>query len=398
MEKRRVYMDYAATTPIKKEVVEAMLPYLNEEFGNPSSVHSFGRSVKNAVTQARETIGKSINAKPEDIFFTGGGSESDNMAIKGIAFAYRDKGNHIITSKIEHPAVLRTCEYLEKHHGFEVTYLEVDEYGIVSTDDLKNAIKDNTILISVMYANNEIGSVQPIEEIAQIAKEKGVFFHTDAVQALGNIKIDVQELGVDLMSVTAHKIYGPKGIGALYMRKGIKLHPLVHGGSQERKKRAGTENVAGIVAFAKAAELATSNIDEHIKRSMQLRDKLISSVMERIPHTILNGHPTKRLPGNANFCFKFIEGEAILLSLDIVGIAGSSGSACSSGSLDPSHVLMAIGLPHEIAHGSLRLSIGDMTSEEDIEYAVSHLEKIVERLRGMSPLYDKFMKGEEAHV
>jgi len=398
MEIKKVYMDYAATTPIKKEVAEAMMPYLNEEFGNPSSIHSFGRSVKKAVDEARTTVARAINASPEEIFFTGSGSESDNMAIKGIAFAYRDKGNHIITSKIEHHAVLHACEYLEKYHGFEVTYLDVDSDGIIRIEDLKNAIRDNTILITIMYANNEIGAIQPVNEIAGIAKEKGVFFHTDAVQALGNVKIDVKELGADLMAITAHKIYGPKGIGALYMRKGIKLHPIIHGGAQERKKRAGTENVAGIVAFAKAIELATKDIDAHISKTEKLRDKLIGSVLERIPHTMLNGHPKKRLPGNTNFCFKFIEGEAILLSLDIAGIAASSGSACSSGSLDPSHVLMALGLPHEIAHGSLRLTIGDMTTEDDIDYVIDHLEKTVERLRGMSPLYDNFMKGEKTHV
>jgi len=398
MEKKRIYMDYAATTPIKKEVVDAMMPYLTEHFGNPSSVHGFGRDVKKAIDESRMTIAKAINAAPEDIFFTGGGSESDNMAIKGIAFAYKDKGNHIITSKIEHHAVLHTCEYLEKHHGFEVTYLDVDKDGIISLDELSSAISDKTILITIMQANNEIGTVQPVKEIAQLAREKGVFFHTDAVQALGNIEIDVKDMGVDLMSFTAHKIYGPKGIGALYMRKGIKLHPLIHGGSQERKKRAGTENVAGIVAFAKAVELATKDIQGHANRQMQLRDHLIDSVLSRIPHTRLNGHRQKRLPGNANFCFEFIEGESILLSLDLLGVAASSGSACTSGSLDPSHVLMALGLPHEIAHGSLRLTIGDMTTREDIDFVVDNLEKIVIRLRELSPLYDKFVREESQHV
>ncbi|MZQ75596.1 MAG: cysteine desulfurase NifS [Peptoclostridium sp.] len=398
MEKKRIYMDYAATTPIKKEVVDAMMPYLTEHFGNPSSVHGFGRDVKKAIDESRMTIAKAINAAPEDIFFTGGGSESDNMAIKGIAFAYKDKGNHIITSKIEHHAVLHTCEYLEKHHGFEVTYLDVDKDGIISLDELSAAISDKTILITIMQANNEIGTVQPVKEIAELAREKGVFFHTDAVQALGNIEIDVKDMGVDLMSFTAHKIYGPKGIGALYMRKGIKLHPLIHGGSQERKKRAGTENVAGIVAFAKAVELATKDIEGHASRQMQLRDHLIDSVLSRIPHTRLNGHRQKRLPGNANFCFEFIEGESILLSLDLLGVAASSGSACTSGSLDPSHVLMALGLPHEIAHGSLRLTIGDMTTKEDIDFVVDNLERIVIRLRELSPLYDKFVREESQHV
>ncbi|AHM56544.1 cysteine desulfurase IscS [Peptoclostridium acidaminophilum DSM 3953] len=398
MEKKRIYMDYAATTPIKKEVVDAMMPYLTEHFGNPSSVHGFGRDVKKVIDESRDKIAKAVNAKPEEIFFTGGGSESDNMAIKGIAFAYKDKGNHIITSKIEHHAVLHTCEYLEKNHGFEVTYLDVDKDGIISLEELRAAIKDNTVLITIMQANNEIGTVQPVKEIAQIASEKGVFFHTDAVQALGNIEIDVKDLGVDLMSFTAHKIYGPKGIGALYMRKGIKLHPLIHGGSQERKKRAGTENVAGIVAFAKAVELATKDVAGHAKEQSQLRDHLIDSVLSRIPYARLNGHRQKRLPGNANFCFEFIEGEAILLSLDLLGVAASSGSACTSGSLDPSHVLMALGLPHEIAHGSLRLTIGDMTTKEDIDFVVDNLEKIVVRLRELSPLYDKFVREESQHV
>ncbi|SHK05445.1 cysteine desulfurase NifS [Tepidibacter formicigenes] len=393
MEKRNIYMDYAATTPVKKEVLEAMLPYYHDLFGNASSVHVFGRGVKGALDKARDEVAKLINADSSEIYFTGGGSESDNWAIKGVAFANKDKGNHIITTKIEHHAVLHTCEYLEKHHGFEVTYLNVDEDGRINLEELKNSITDKTILISIMFANNEIGTIQPIKEIAQIAKEKGILFHTDGVQALGNIPIDVKDLGIDLMAMSAHKIYGPKGVGALYIRKGVKLHSIIHGGAQEKRRRAGTENIAGIVGFGKAAELARIHLDEHIEKLTKLRDKLIKGVLEKIPYTRLNGSLKHRLPGNANFCFEFIEGESLLLSLDIVGIAGSSGSACTSGSLDPSHVLMAIGLTHEIAHGSLRLSLGDMNTEEDIDYVLEHLPKIVERLRAMSPLYEKVAKG-----
>lgn len=392
MDTKRIYMDYAATTPVKEKVLEAMLPYYKEGFGNPSSVHAFGRDIKIAVDNAREQVANSIGASSSDIYFTGGGSESDNWAIKGIALALKEKGNHIITSKIEHHAVLHTCEYLEKYFGFEVTYLDVDEFGMVSLEDLENAITEKTVLISIMFANNEIGTIQPIKEMVQIAKNHKVLFHTDAVQALGNVELDVKDLGVDLMSITAHKIYGPKGIGALYIRKGIKLHSIIHGGAQERRKRAGTENVAGIVGFGVAAELAHKNLKTHSSKLQNLRDKLISNVLENIPYTRLNGHAEKRLPGNANFCFRFIEGEALLLNLDFVGIAGSSGSACTSGSLDPSHVLMAIGLPHEIAHGSLRLSLGDMNTEEEIDYVLEHLPKIVQKLRDMSPLYENFKK------
>ncbi|OPJ57292.1 cysteine desulfurase NifS [Alkalithermobacter paradoxus] len=393
MEKRRIYMDYAATTPMKKEVLDAMLPYYNDLFGNASSVHSFGRGVKGALDTARTEVAKLINAHPSEIYFTGGGTEADNWAIKGVAFASKDKGNHIITTKIEHHAVLHTCEYLEKYHGFEVTYLNVDEDGMISLEDLKNSITDKTILISIMFANNEIGTIQPIKEIGKIAHEKGIVFHTDGVQAIGNVEVDVKELGIDLMAMSSHKIYGPKGVGALYIRKGVKLHPFVHGGAQEKKRRAGTENVAGIVGFGKAAELARVNLDNYKNKLISLREKLINGIMERIPYTRINGHRTERLPGNANFSFEFIEGEALLLSLDMVGIAGSSGSACTSGSLDPSHVLMAIGLSHEIAHGSLRLSLGDSNTEEDVDYVLEHLPKIVERLRFMSPLYEKVAKG-----
>lgn len=386
--KKKVYLDYSATTPTKKEVVEAMLPYYTEAFGNPSSIHQFGRSNKNVVTEARETLAKTINAKTDEVYFTAGGTESDNWAIIGVAEANKKKGNHIITTKIEHHAVLHTCEYLEKK-GYEITYLDVDDDGMIDLEQLKAAIKDTTILITIMFVNNEIGTIQPIHEIGAIAKERGVYFHTDAVQALGNLKIDVDAMNIDLMSVSSHKIYGPKGIGALYVRKGVRIGNFVHGGAQERKRRAGTENVPGIVGFAKAAELAEANLDEHISKLISLRNRLIEGIQANIPYIKLNGHPEKRHPGNVNFCFEFIEGESLLLSLDMVGIAGSSGSACTSGSLDPSHVLMAIGLPHEIAHGSLRLTVGDFTTEEDIDYTVEHLAAIVDRLRQMSPLYEK---------
>lgn len=394
MEKRRVYLDYAATTPVKEEVLEAMLPYYKGGFGNPSSFHGFGQEIKKDVSDAREMVASSINADASEIYFTGGGSEADNWAIKGIAFANKKKGNHIITCKIEHHAVLHACEYLEKFHGFEVTYLDVDKYGLVDPKELEAAIKDETILITIMYANNEIGSIQPIEEIAKIANERNIFFHTDAVQALGHVELDVKELGVDLMTITAHKIYGPKGIGALYIKKGIKLHNLIHGGAQERRKRAGTENVAGIVGFAKACQLATANLKADNERLTKMRDRLISEVLEKIPYSRLNGHSEKRLSNNANFCFEFIEGEGILLLLDFAGIGASSGSACTSGSLDPSHVLMAIGLPHEIAHGSLRVSIGDMTTDEEIDYIIEVLPGIIEKLRSMSPLYENAVKEE----
>ncbi len=391
--KKSIYLDYSATTPVKKEVLDEMLPYFGEKFGNPSSIYTIGRESKRAIDDARDKVAKAIGATSREIFFTGGGSEADNWAIKGIAYGNRDKGNHIITTKIEHHAVLHVCEYLEKD-GFEVTYLDVDEYGMIDLEQLKDAITDKTILITIMYVNNEIGTMQPVKEIAKIAKERGVYFHTDAVQALGNVPIDVKKLGVDLMNFSAHKIYGPKGVGVIYIRKGVKLHPLIHGGAQERKKRAGTENVPGIVGFGKAAELAVENLDEHVSHIKNLRDKLIKGIEENIDYVKLNGHPTERHPGNVNFCFEFIEGESLLLSLDMVGIAGSSGSACTSGSLDPSHVLMAIGLTHEIAHGSLRLTIGDFTTEEDVEYVIENLKVIVDRLRQMSPLYEKVKGGQ----
>ncbi len=389
---RLVYLDHSATTPVKKEVLDAMLPYFMESFGNASSVHQFGRPNKVRITEARDVIAKTLGAKSEEIYFTAGGTESDNWALKSIAEAYKAKGNHIITTTIEHHAILHTCEYLEKH-GYTVTYLEVDSEGLISLDALKNAITDQTILISVMFTNNEIGTIQPIAEIGKIAKERGVLFHTDAVQAYGHVAIDVNAMNIDLLSLSAHKVYGPKGIGLMYARQGVRLPSFIHGGAQERKRRAGTENVPGIIGFAKAAQMAYTDLDGHILHLKTLRDKLISRVLAEIPYTRLNGHPTERHPGNANFSFEFIEGEALLLSLDMVGIAGSSGSACTSGSLDPSHVLMAIGLKHEIAHGSLRLTIGDSTTEDDIDYTIEHLKVIVDRLRQMSPLYDKFIGG-----
>lgn len=388
---RYIYMDNAATTRVKQEVLDEMLPYFTENYGNPSSIYTLGSKSKNAIEIARERVAKAINADPKEIYFTAGGSEADNWAIKGVAFANRNKGNHIITSKIEHHAVLHTCEYLEKQ-GFKVTYLDVDEYGVVDLDQLKNSITEDTILITIMFANNEIGTIQPIKEIGQIAKEHGIYFHTDAVQAVGHVKIDVDELNIDLLSMAAHKFYGPKGVGALYVRKGVKIDPLIAGGGQERNRRAGTENVPGIVGMGKAIELAYEHLEENNERLIKLRDRLIKKVFENIDHVRLNGHPTKRLPGNANFCFEYIEGESMLLSLDMEGIAASSGSACTSGSLDPSHVLLAIGLPHELAHGSLRLTLGDFNTEEEVDYVVEKLTEIVARLRAMSPLYEKAKK------
>ncbi|MFO7295523.1 MAG: cysteine desulfurase NifS [Clostridia bacterium] len=393
---RRIYMDHAATTYTKQEVLEEMMPYFKEVYGNPSSVHSFGREARKAVDLARERTAAALNASPEEIYFTAGGTESDNWAIKGVALANKDRGNHIITTSIEHHAVLHTCQYLEKM-GFEVTYLPVDSYGLVDPEQVKEAITDKTILISVMFANNEIGTIEPIKEIGQIARERGIYFHTDAVQAVGQVPIDVKDMNIDLLSLSAHKFYGPKGVGALYIRKGVKLHPFMHGGAQERNRRAGTENVPGIVGLGKAIELATSNLEETSKRLTAMRDRLISGVLNNIEYVRLNGHPTKRLPGNANFSFEFIEGESLLLSLDMKGIAASSGSACTSGSLDPSHVLLAIGLPHEIAHGSLRLTLGDDNTDEDIDYVLEVLPGIVNRLREMSPLFVQ-QKGGKQYV
>lgn len=388
----RVYLDNAATTMVKPEVAQEIVHVIRNFYGNPSSVHGFGQEVKPIVDLARQKVANLINASDKEIYFTSGGSEADNWAIKGAAFANRAKGNHIITSKIEHHAVLHTCEYLEKNHGFEVTYLDVDEYGFVDLKQLKSSIRPTTILISIMFANNEIGTIEPVKEIADIAKEHKILFHTDAVQALGNVEIDVKKLGIDMLSMSGHKLYTPKGIGALYIRSGVKIDNLIHGGAQERKKRAGTENTAFIAAFGKACELAKENMSGHIEEARRLREKLINGVLERIPYTIVTGDREKRLPTIASFCFRFIEGEALLLSCDMVGIAGSSGSACTSGALDPSHVLMAIGLTHEIAHGSLRLSLSDFTTESEIDYVLEKLPEIVQRLRNMSPLYETFLK------
>ena len=389
---KMIYMDHSATTPVKKEVLEEMLPYFSEFYGNPSSVYQLSSKSKLAIDKAREQVAKGMGAKKNEIYFTGGGSETDNWAIKGIAYRHREKGNHIITTKIEHHAVLHTCEYLQKQ-GFEVTYLDVDEYGMVRLEELEASIKDNTILISIMFANNEIGTIQPIKEIGEIARKHKVLFHTDAVQAVGSVKIDVNEMNIDLLSMSAHKLYGPKGVGALYIRQGTRIDPLIAGGAQERNKRAGTENIAGIVGTGKAVELAYEHLEENNSKLISLRERLIKGIQDNISHVRLNGHPEKRLPGNVNFCFQFIEGEALLLSLDMVGVAGSSGSACTSGSLDPSHVLLSIGLPHEIAHGSLRLSLGLSNTEEEVDYVVDQLIGIVDRLRKMSPLYDKVQGG-----
>ena len=385
-----IYLDNAATTKVKKEVVDAMLPYFTENYGNPSSVYKFAGESKKAVDNARDIIAKSLNTNSQDIYFTAGGSEADNWALKATAEAYRTKGKHIITSKIEHHAILHTCDYLEKE-GFEVTYIDVDENGIVKLDELENAIREDTILISIMYANKEIGTIQPIKEIGKIAHKHNVIFHTDAVQAYGHIPIDVEEMNIDMLSASGHKINGPKGIGFLYIRKGLKLRSFVHGGAQERRRRAGTENVTGIVGFGKAVEIAMANMEERIAKEESLRDRLITKVLERVPYTRLNGDRHKRLPNNVNFSFQFIEGESLLIMLDMKGICASSGSACTSGSLDPSHVLLAIGLPHEIAHGSLRLSLSEENTEEEIDYVVDAVEEIVGKLRSMSPLYEDFI-------
>ena len=388
MEQKRIYMDHAATTYVKPEVLDAMTPYFTEHFGNPSSIHSFARETKKAIDHAREQVANAIGATPSEIFFTSGATESDNWALRGMAYQHKNKGNHIITTAIEHHAILHTCQALEKE-GFEVTYLEVDENGLVTPEQVKNAITDKTILVSVMFANNEIGTIEPIEQIGAVCKEKGVVFHTDAVQAFGAVPIDVNKMNIDLLSITGHKLYGPKGTGALYIRKGVILKNLIEGGAQERGKRPGTENIAGIVGLGKAAELANEHMEENAARLTALRDQLIDGILQQIPETRLNGHRTKRLPNNVNICFRYIEGESLLLLLDRAGIAASSGSACTSGSLDPSHVLLAIGLPHEIAHGSLRLTLGACTTEEDVLYTIETLKTIVERLRQMSPLYHK---------
>lgn len=383
---KRIYMDYSATTPVKKEVVDAMLPFFSDTFGNASSPHYFGREAKKVLMKARDTIANTIGAKEDEIYFTSGGTESDNWAIRGVMKFPKAKGKHMITTTIEHHGVLHPAEALEKE-GFEVTYLPVDGQGLIRLEDLKAAIRPDTALISIMFINNEIGTLQPIREIGEIAKAHNIIFHTDAVQAYGNIAIDVDTLNIDLLSVSAHKIYGPKGVGALYIRKGTLITPFMIGGAQERKRRAGTENMPGIVGFAKAAEIAHENLQDHIDRLTKLRDRLIEGLLSKIDYTRLNGHPTLRHPGNVNISFEFVEGEALLLMLDHQGVAGSSGSACTSGSLDPSHVLMAIGLSHEVAHGSLRLSLGDFTTQEDVDTAIEQLVPIVQRLREMSPLY-----------
>lgn len=387
-----VYFDNSATTKTDERVIEAMMPYITENYGNPSSIYKIGRENRKAVEEAREQVAKALKCESNEIYFTNGGSESDNTAIRGIAYAYKNKGNHIITSKIEHPAVLETCKQLEKE-GFEVSYIGVDENGIIKLDELKNAIKPTTTLISIMFANNEIGTIEPIEEIGKIAKENNIFFHTDAVQAVGNVEIDVKQLNIDALSMSGHKFYGPKGIGALYVKKGIKFEKLINGGHQERNKRAGTENVAGIVGLGKAIELAYQELDEHNKKIKELRDYYVEQVKAKIPYIRINGDETKRLPGNSNISFRFIEGEGLLLNLDLKGICASSGSACTSGSLDPSHVLLAIGLPHEIAHGSLRISIGKYNTKEEVDYLVENLVEIIGRLREMSPLWEEFIEG-----
>ncbi|NJD01445.1 MAG: cysteine desulfurase NifS [Ruminiclostridium sp.] len=386
MKDRLIYLDHAATTPVKPEVLEAMLPYFSQKFGNASSIYSLGRESKKAIEEARDRTAAAIGAQSKEIFFTGSGTEADNWAIKGVAYANRKKGNHIITTAIEHHAILHTCQYLESD-GFEVTYLPVDGNGLVTPDTVRAAIKPNTILITIMFANNEIGTIQPISEIGKIAKEKGVYFHTDAVQAVGNVKINVDDMNIDLLSLSAHKFYGPKGIGALYIRKGTKITSFLHGGAQERGRRASTENVAAVVGLGKAIELASQNVDEYNKKLLALRDHAIEEIQKNIPFVRLNGDRTSRLPGNVNFSFEFIEGESLLLMLDMKGIAASSGSACTSGSLDPSHVLLAIGLPHEIAHGSLRLTFGEENTREELDYLLDTLPAIVQRLREMSPLY-----------
>ena len=382
---KKIYMDHAATTSTDVEVVKAMEPYFSLKYGNPNSIHSFGQEAREVVEEARGKTAHLIRANPSEIVFTAGGTEADNYAIKGIAWANQKKGNHIITSKIEHHAVLHSCQFLEKQ-GFRVTYLPVDKYGLIDSEDVKKAITGKTILVTIMHANNEIGTIEPIKEISKVVKKAGIYFHTDSVQTTGHIPIDVNDLGVDMLSMSGHKFYGPNGVGALYLRKGTRIVNLIDGGAQEKNRRAGTENVAGIVGLGKAAELAEKRLLQGKEvEVIKLRDKLIKGITEKIDHTHLNGHPTKRLPGNANFCFEFIEGESMLLSLDMEGVAASSGSACTSGSLTASHVLLAIGLPPEIAHGSLRLTLGKDNTEEEIDYVIEILPGIIKKLRALSP-------------
>lgn len=386
-----IYLDHAATTAARPEVVEAMLPYFTENFWNPSSVYTPALNNRKVVDKSRDIIAKSLGTDAENIYFTAGGSESDNWALKATAEAYQKKGKHIITSKIEHHAILHTCEYLESR-GFEITYIDVDENGILKLDQLEAAIRPDTILISVMFANNEIGTIQPIKEIGEIAKKHDIIFHTDAVQAYGQLPINVDEYHIDMLSASGHKLNGPKGIGFLYIRKGLKLRSFVHGGAQERKRRAGTENVTGIVGLGKAVEIAFATMDERIKKETEIRDYAIDRILSEIPYCRLNGDRKRRLPNNINISFQFVEGESLLIMLDMAGVCASSGSACTSGSLDPSHVLLAIGLPHEIAHGSLRMTLGEETTKEDMDYVVDKLKEIVDRLRTMSPLYEDFVK------
>ena len=388
---KRIYMDNGATTRVTEPVFEAMQPYFCEIYGNPSSAHNFGYVSRHAIDAAREQVAKAINADVNEIYFTGCGTESDNWAVRGAAYENVKKGRHIITTAIEHHAILHTCAQLEKE-GFEVTYLPVDEYGFVTPEQLDAAIRPDTTLVSIMTANNEIGTIEPIAELAAVCKKHGVLFHTDAVQAIGSVKIDVKAMGIDMLSMSGHKFHAPKGIGVLYIRKGVRLQQFMNGGAQERNRRAGTENLASIVGIGKAIEIATANIDAHNEKLSAIRDHMIERILKEIPYTRLNGHPTTRLPGNVNVCFRFIEGESLLMLLDAKGIAGSSGSACTSGSLDPSHVLLAIGLPHEIAHGSLRLSLSEENTMEEADYVVDALVEIVSRLRSMSPLYDDFIK------
>ena len=385
---RRIYLDYAATTPTDPEVVKVMSPYFTDRFGNASSIHSFGQEGKAAIEEAREKIANLLDAKLEEIIFTSGGTESDNSAIKGVAYANQHKGDHIITSSIEHHAVIEPCKFLEER-GFKVTYLSVDKDGLVNPENVKKAITDKTILISIMHANNEIGTIQPVAEIGKIARERDIYFHTDAVQTFGHLPVSVDELNSDLLSISAHKLYGPKGVGALYVRKGTRMVSFVHGGEQERRRRASTENVPAIVGFGKAVEIAKEKMDEEVKKLTSLRDKLIKGIVEKIDHICLNGHPATRLPNNVNISIEFVEGESLLLNLDMEGITASTGSACSSSSLEPSHVLLALGLSHELAHGSLRFTLGRYTKEEDIDCVLEVLPKIVDKLRSMSPLYER---------
>lgn len=389
-----IYLDNAATTSVKPEVFDAMKPYFLETYSNPSSVYSFAAQAKKAMEDARESIAASLGASANEIYFTGGGSEADNWAIKGVAEAYKEKGKHIITTKIEHHAVLHTCEYLEKQ-GYEVTYLDVDDKGVVSPEVLEAAIRPDTILVSIMFANNEIGTIEPIQQLGEVAHNHGILFHTDAVQAYGHVAVDVKKMNIDMLSASAHKFHGPKGVGFLYLSNSIKMGALIHGGAQERSRRAGTHNVPGIVGMAKAAELAMAHMEENQKKEIQLRDYLIQRVEKEVPYCRVNGDRQQRLPNNVHFCFRFIEGESLLILLDQKGICASSGSACTSGSLDPSHVLLAIGLPHEIAHGSLRLTLSADNTQEEMDFVADQIKAIVERLRGMSPLYDDFVKKEQ---